>query len=76
MADLLRMVTLERGHDPREFVLYAFGGAGPAHASAFALDVVDTVLVPVTQSVHSALGRRLLRRGADLRAGRADAPRP
>jgi len=56
MADLLRMVTLERGHDPREFVLYAFGGAGPAHASAFALDVVDTVLVPVTQSVHSALG--------------------
>jgi len=56
MADLLRMVTLERGHDPREFVLYAFGGAGPAHASAFALDVVDTVLVPATQSVHSALG--------------------
>ncbi len=56
MADLLRMVTLERGHDPREFVLYAFGGAGPAHAAAFALDVVDMVLVPATQSVHSALG--------------------
>ncbi len=56
MADLLRMVTLERGHDPREFVLYAFGGAGPAHAPAFALEVVDQVLVPASQSVHSALG--------------------
>jgi N-methylhydantoinase A len=56
MADLLRMVTLERGHDPREFVLYAFGGAGAAHAPAFALEVVDKLLVPVTQSVHSALG--------------------
>ncbi|HEY8625315.1 MAG TPA: hydantoinase/oxoprolinase family protein [Solirubrobacteraceae bacterium] len=56
MADLLRMVTLERGHDPRDFVLYAFGGAGAAHAPAFALEVVDKLLVPVTQSVHSALG--------------------
>jgi N-methylhydantoinase A len=56
MADLLRTVTLERGHDPREFVLYAFGGAGAAHAPAFALELVDTILVPATQSVHSALG--------------------
>jgi N-methylhydantoinase A len=56
MADLLRTVTLERGHDPREFVLYAFGGAGPAHAPSFALELVDTILVPATQSVHSALG--------------------
>ena len=56
MADLLRTVTIERGHDPREFVLYAFGGAGATHAPAFALDVVDTILVPATQSVHSALG--------------------
>jgi N-methylhydantoinase A len=56
MGDLLRTVTLERGHDPREFTLYAYGGAGPAHAPAFALDLVDAVLVPATQSVHSALG--------------------
>ena len=56
MADLLRTVTLERGHDPREFTLYAYGGAGPAHAPAFALDLVDAVLMPATQSVHSALG--------------------
>jgi N-methylhydantoinase A len=56
MGDLLRTVTLERGHDPREFTLYAYGGAGPAHAPAFALELVDAVLVPATQSVHSALG--------------------
>ncbi|MGH3133243.1 MAG: hydantoinase/oxoprolinase family protein [Gaiellaceae bacterium] len=56
MADLLRTVTLERGHDPRAFVLYAFGGAGPMHAASFALDLVDTIVVPATQSVHSALG--------------------
>jgi N-methylhydantoinase A len=56
VGDLLRTVTLERGHDPREFTLYAYGGAGPAHAPAFALDLVDAVVVPATQSVHSALG--------------------
>ncbi len=56
MGDLLRTVTLERGHDPRDFTLYAYGGAGPAHAPAFALELVDAVLVPATQSVHSALG--------------------
>jgi N-methylhydantoinase A len=56
MADLLRTVTIERGYDPREFVLHAFGGAGATHAPAFALEVVDTVLVPASQSVHSALG--------------------
>ena len=56
MADLLRTVTIQRGHDPRRFVLYAFGGAGPTHAPAFALDLVETLVVPQTQSVHSALG--------------------
>jgi len=56
MGGLLRTVTIEQGHDPREFVLYAFGGAGATHAPAFALELVDEVLVPATQSVHSALG--------------------
>lgn len=56
MADLLRTVTVERGHDPRDFVLYAFGGAGPTHAPAFALDVVDTVVVPTGQAVLCAFG--------------------
>ena len=56
MGDLLRTVTIEQGHDPREFVLYAFGGAGATHAPAFALELVDEILVPASQSVHSALG--------------------
>ncbi len=84
MADLLRTVTLERGHDPRDFTLYAFGGAGPAHAAAFALELVDAVLVPATQSVHSALGAASsdlavrVERSAPMRLARtalgADAP--
>ena len=56
MADLLRVVTIEKGHDPREFVLYAFGGAGATHAPAFALDVVDEIIVPSSQSVFCAFG--------------------
>ena len=56
MGDLLRTVTIEQGHDPREFVLYAFGGAGATHAPAFALELVDEILVPASQSVHSAFG--------------------
>ena len=56
MADLLRTVTIEQGHDAREFVLYAFGGAGPAHAPAFALDVVEEVVIPASQSVFCAFG--------------------
>jgi len=40
MGDLLRTVTIEQGHDPRELVLYAFGGAGATHAPAFALELV------------------------------------
>src|SRR3954462_2611389 len=36
MADIIRKVTVEKGHDPRDFVLFAFGGAGPAHAGIFA----------------------------------------
>lgn len=56
MADLLRTVTIERGHDPREFVLYAFGGAGATHAPAFALDVVKEIVVPASQSVFCAFG--------------------
>jgi N-methylhydantoinase A len=56
MSDLLRTVTLAKGHDPREFVLFAFGGAGATHAPSFALDVVDEVFVPFSQSVFCAFG--------------------
>ena len=47
MADVIRKVTVEKGFDPREFVLFAFGGAGPAHAGVFAAELgVKKVIVP------------------------------
>lgn len=73
MADLLRTVTIEQGHDAREFVLYAFGGAGPAHAPAFALDVVEEILIPASQSVFCAFGA--VASDITLSAGRAEPKR-
>jgi N-methylhydantoinase A len=47
MADVIRKVTVEKGFDPREFVLFAFGGAGPAHAGVFAAELgVKKIIVP------------------------------
>ncbi|QLH77309.1 hydantoinase/oxoprolinase family protein [Halosimplex rubrum] len=57
MARAIRGVTVERGHDPREFALAAFGGAGPMHAATLADRLgVETVLVPPGNGVLSALG--------------------
>ncbi len=67
MARALRIVSLERGHDPREMVMVAFGGAGPMHAAALADDLgVREVIVPRHPGLFSAVG--LL--AADLRADR------
>jgi N-methylhydantoinase A len=47
MADVIRKVTVEKGFDPRDFVLFAFGGAGPAHAGVFAAELgVKKIIVP------------------------------
>ncbi|MFL6566978.1 MAG: hydantoinase/oxoprolinase family protein, partial [Burkholderiales bacterium] len=47
MADLIRKVTVEKGFDPRDFVLFAFGGAGPAHAGVFAHELgVRKIIIP------------------------------
>jgi N-methylhydantoinase A len=53
----LRVVSVERGHDPRDFALVAFGGAGPLHACSLAEELeIGTVLVPAAAGVLSALG--------------------
>jgi N-methylhydantoinase A len=53
----LRVVSIERGHDPRDFALVAFGGAGPLHACALADELgITKVLVPELAGVLSALG--------------------
>ncbi|AFZ73466.1 N-methylhydantoinase A [Natronobacterium gregoryi] len=57
MTRTIRSVTVERGHDPREFALVAFGGAGPMHAAALADALaVDRVVVPRPGGVLSAFG--------------------
>jgi N-methylhydantoinase A len=57
MAGAIRLVSLSRGHDPRDFALFAFGGAGPLHASALARELaIPTVLVPVRPGITNALG--------------------
>lgn len=57
MLRALRVVSVEQGHDPRDFALVAFGGAGPLHACALAEELgIETVLVPEAAGVLSALG--------------------
>jgi N-methylhydantoinase A len=57
MLRALRVVSVERGHDPADFALVAFGGAGPLHACALAEELgAETVLVPGAAGVLSALG--------------------
>src|SRR5262249_40295559 len=57
MADTLREVTIGRGHDPRDFVLIAYGGAGPVHCAGYGSELgVPEIVVPVTSMAHSAYG--------------------
>ncbi|WP_236790834.1 hydantoinase/oxoprolinase family protein [Amycolatopsis sp. GM8] len=57
MADTLRELTVGRGMDPRDFVLYAYGGAGPMHCAGFGAELgVRQILVPATSMAHSAYG--------------------
>jgi N-methylhydantoinase A len=57
MADAVRIISLQRGYDPREFALVVFGGAGPLHGAALAQELgVPTVLVPPRPGTWSALG--------------------
>jgi N-methylhydantoinase A len=57
MAGAIRLVSLQRGSDPRDFILFAFGGAGPLHAVALARELaIPRVLVPARPGITSALG--------------------
>ncbi|MEL7000280.1 MAG: hydantoinase/oxoprolinase family protein [Pseudomonadota bacterium] len=57
MAEALRIVSVQRGHDPRDFTLAAFGGAGPLHAAALAEELeMHHVLCPPIPGAFSALG--------------------
>ena len=57
MADALRTLTVRRGHDPRDFSLLVFGGAGPLHGAALATELdIHEVIVPLGTGVFSAWG--------------------
>lgn len=67
MAQAVRVVTVERGIDPRDLTLIAFGGAGPLHAAAIADELgMRRILVPMTSGVLSALGLALSERRYDV----------
>ena len=57
MANAIRMVSIERGHDPRHFALVAFGGAGPLHGAAIAKKLgIPKLVIPPFPGSFSALG--------------------
>jgi N-methylhydantoinase A len=57
MADLLRRMTVERGYDPRDFTLFANGGAGPSHAWVLSAELgLDGFVVPAAATAQSAFG--------------------
>jgi N-methylhydantoinase A len=82
MVRALRVVTVERGIDPRRFALLPFGGAGPMHAAAIAAEIgIERILCPRASGVLSALGlcasdrrrdisRTVMLSGQDLEAER------
>ena len=80
MADAVRLISIRRGYDPREFVLVVFGGAGPLHGVDLARELsIPTVLVPPHPGITSALGCLLVDIQHDLSTmflGRVDAVDP
>jgi len=59
MSDLVRRMLVSKGHDPRDFAVFAYGGAGPVHATGFARDLeLGSIVVPAgnSASVWSAFG--------------------
>jgi N-methylhydantoinase A len=57
MVNALQLISVQRGYDPRDFLLVAFGGAGPVHANALARDAeMPAVLVPRSPGIFSATG--------------------
>ncbi|HEY7143669.1 MAG TPA: hydantoinase/oxoprolinase family protein [Streptosporangiaceae bacterium] len=57
MGDLVHKVTIERGHDPRDFAMAAYGGSGPLHAAGYGSAIgIGTIIVPHAATAYSAYG--------------------
>ncbi len=71
MAKALRVISVQRGHDPRDYALMAFGGAGPLHAARLAQEMeMRRVLVPRNPGILCAMGLLLTDLRADFAATR------
>src|SRR5207302_5597375 len=70
MAESIRLQTIDRGHDPREFSLVAFGGGGPLHASLLAEgSSIPEVIIPLQPGVFSTVGMVVAELGYHSQAG-------
>jgi N-methylhydantoinase A len=71
MARAIRVISVERGHDPRDYMLLAFGGAGPLHAARLARELeIGRILVPRHPGILCAMGLLLTDLRADFSATR------
>jgi N-methylhydantoinase A len=71
MARAIRVISVQRGHDPRDYTLVALGGAGPLHAARMAKELeIRRILVPRTPGIFCALGLLLTDLRADFAATR------
>jgi N-methylhydantoinase A len=71
MAKAIRVISVQRGHDPRDYTLMAFGGAGPLHAARLAKELdIKRILVPRNPGILCAMGLLLTDLRADFAATR------
>ena len=71
MARAIRVISVQRGHDPRDYTLIAFGGAGPLHAARLARELsIQRILVPRSPGILCAMGLLLTDLRADFAATR------
>ena len=71
MAKAIRVISVQRGHDPRDYTLMAFGGAGPLHAARLARELdIKRILVPRNPGILCAMGLLLTDLRADFAATR------
>src|SRR5258707_12271702 len=71
MARAIRVISVQRGQDPRDYTLVAFGGAGPLHAARLARELdIKRVLVPRNPGILCAMGLLLTDLRADFAATR------
>ncbi|MEM8665786.1 MAG: hydantoinase/oxoprolinase family protein, partial [Pseudomonadota bacterium] len=71
MARAIRTISVQRGHDPRDYALMAFGGAGPLHAARLAAELdIKRIIVPPSPGIMCAIGLLLTDLRADFAATR------